>query len=374
MTHPRSLHLKLLILTAAFIAAFTAGCGALPLESWPGLTLVGDTLYAPYTAPNNRNRFQVVALDLETQSPLWAYPNEPAADIVPLAPAHITDGRIYLTSYTGKVTVLDNDGTEIWTQQLTNERLIAPATVLGNTLYIAASNGILYALDAATGDELWRFTQNNVRFWAAPLVTEDTLYLPAVNHILYALDPANGNLQWSVELAGGLVDTPALVQGKLIIGGLSNHLYALDPANGDILWDFEADGDGWIWATPLIVANTIYAGDLRGNLYAIDFATGEKQWGANYGNTGIRAAPVIYNNDTLIFGMESGELIAVEADGGAEIWRVEVDERNADRLIGPLHIYKNWVIFMPVNARITTLYAYNVANGTLTWTYPPLDN
>lgn len=373
MTQPRSLQLKLLAIAALVIAAFTAGCGALPLESWPGLTLDGDTLYAPYTAPNNRNRFQVVALDLETQSPLWAYPNEPAAEIVPLAPAHVADGRIYLTSYTGTVTVVDSDGTEIWTQQLTAERLIAPAAVLDNTLYVAASNGVLYALDAATGDELWTFTQNDVRFWAAPLVTEDTLYLPAVNHFLYALNPANGDLQWSVELTGGLVDTPLLVDDKLVLGGLSNHLYALDPTNGDILWDFEADGDGWIWATPLIVADTVYAGDLRGNLYAIDLATGEKQWSVNYGNTGIRAAPAIYDN-ILIFGMESGELIAVEANSGDEIWRAEVDERNADRLIGPLHIYNDWVIFMPVNARITTLYAYNVADGTLAWTYPPLEN
>jgi type IV pilus assembly protein PilY1 len=152
------------------------------------------------------------------------------------------------------------------------------------TIYTAANDGMLHALNAATGNERWAFIPSKIVPYLYKLA--DTNY--ANNHRFYidghlTVGDAYFNNAWHTVLIGGL--------GK---GGRS--YFALD-ITGDtpsLLWEFSVDNDndlGYTYGGAQIgkrasdgkwVAwfasgyNNTSPGDGKGRLYVVDLATGAK--------------------------------------------------------------------------------------------------
>ena len=85
-------------------------------------------------------------------------------------------------------------------------------------------DGILYALDAATGEERWRFA-TDVVFTSSPAVSQETV-VAASGQSLYALD-AGRMERWRFEMSDVLASSPAIADGLVYVGSWDGAVYAI---------------------------------------------------------------------------------------------------------------------------------------------------
>jgi outer membrane protein assembly factor BamB len=237
-----------------------------------------------------------------------------------LMPPVVADGTLYTGSGDGVLYALDaQTGQEIWLTggfgQLENSGAVA-----GDTLVVGGYDKRVCALDRHTGEVLWSF--NTVSFvQASPLIIDERVYI-ATDNAIYALDLMSGQLQW--EAATGKEDAymgaPASDHGIIYTTG-GKYLIALDSTDGKELWRIQHDEP----FTALAVANqTIYVGNFDGFFYAYDQETGEEKWKFQGGGI-FWAGPAIQGN-TVYTGNES-TVYALNAQTGEQLWSFEAGGR-----------------------------------------------
>lgn len=208
-------------------------------------------------------------------------------------------------------------------------------TVAGTTVFTADQNGVVYALDAASGCILWQ-VQSGAEIRSSLIIEADArgaarrLYFGDLAGVVHALDIASRTIVWSTRPdphpQATITGAPRLVGGKLIVGVSSLEVVAamtptyacctfrgavaaLDAASGRVIWktytiaeapsqqgvnsaaaaQFGPSGAP-VWATPTIDTerNRIYVGtgenyshpssDMSDSILALDLTTGKKVW------------------------------------------------------------------------------------------------
>ena len=162
-----------------------------------------------------------------------------------------------------------------------------------NQVIFAGGDGIVYSLDAQTGELIWQFdcnpedsewilggrgTRNNIL--ATPVVYGDRVYIgvgqdpehgEAPGHF-FAIDATGtGDVTNSHEVwhRGGedfyrTMSTAAIADGILYISSLSGFLHALDLETGEKFWTY--DTFAAVWGSPFVVDGKIYLGDEDGDV------------------------------------------------------------------------------------------------------------
>jgi outer membrane protein assembly factor BamB len=306
-----------LLLPILALAAFLSACagGAQTANSWPGLSVDGDTAYIAF----NRS---VYAVNLDDGTQRWVYPGpDQTVEGNPsffAPPAVSSDGRLVVGDYLKKLRLLDaENGSETiggaWPfTGATNLYVGSPLTV-GSEIYAPNSDGSLYAL-SVSGDPLWNSQTFNTDqgLWVKPATDGEFLFVPSQDHNLYALDIATGSQVWMIDLGGASLGTPALSEdGRLYIGSLNKEMLALDSRTGDPIWEFPTLEI--IWAGPVLADGVLYFGDMSGNFYAVDAETGTQLWNASLGSP-ILSSPLAVD-DRIYVTTEGGTLFIYSTDG-----------------------------------------------------------
>ncbi|MCP4450261.1 MAG: PQQ-like beta-propeller repeat protein [Planctomycetes bacterium] len=199
--------------------------------------------------------------------------------------------------------------------------------ILGDLLYLVTGNGVdeghlhipsqsapsFCAFNKNTGELVWEYTVHDRVLhgqWSSPsagVVNGKTqVILPGGDGLVYALDALTGELVWYFdcnpkasewELGGygtrnNLIATPVFANGKVYIGvgqdpehgtGVG-HLYCIDATGtGDVtkthqVWHRGNDDFGRTMSTAAVKDDIVYITDLAGILYALDASTGKALW------------------------------------------------------------------------------------------------
>src|SRR5262245_13958127 len=146
-----------------------------------------------------------------------------------------------------------------------------PPAVVAGIVYAPCDDGVLYALDAATGTERWRFTGTALGDVTA---VGDLVYLNDAD-VLRALDTASGAERWQAAVLGG---TSAVVKdGLLVIGTGDGYLLGLDAATGAERWRYQLSTTGAAH-NPVLGDGIAYAGGDDPGFFAVDAASGQLLW------------------------------------------------------------------------------------------------
>src|SRR5690349_19903039 len=78
---------------------------------------------------------------------------------------------------------------------------------------------------------------------ASPVAEGDTLYVAAENGNLYALDLATRRTRWLYHAGRCIGSTPAVADGKVFVLSRDGRLHAVDAASGAPLWSFRTQGE-----------------------------------------------------------------------------------------------------------------------------------
>jgi len=210
------------------------------------------------------------------------------------APDYAAHVRPSDTRYTNSLIALDyRTGALRWARQLIpNDThdwdLTQAGPILDRRIIAAGKDGIVRALDRASGAVLWETPVSRQENGAAPITHEGTFVCPGTyGGVAYngaAYDPGTGTLYVpSVERCGRYVlsrtvrrDAPALYFGGVFDAGSNTwggRLTAIDAATGRIRWRYES-------ALPMLAAVTataggiVFTGELGGDFLALDASTG----------------------------------------------------------------------------------------------------
>lgn len=202
-------------------------------------------------------------------------------------------------------------------------------SVVGDLAYAASDDGILHALDLASGTERWSFVPEHSPV-SAPSVADGTVYTFDGLGTLFALDAATGTERWHAASPLDGPSSPTVEDGGLYVGTGDGDLVAIDAATGAERWRYAIPSATGVHS-PAIANGVVYVASDGGGLVAVDASTGQLLWRFDTGDFGTATAVVadgiVYigaNPDTA-----TSKLWALDAVTGAELWE------SADPLFAP---------------------------------------
>ena len=183
------------------------------------------------------------AIDAASGNLKWKYGSDISGSSV-----CVSNGLVYTSDNQNRgFLAIDADkGTVKWRFSFPSNSLTSSPTLLNNIVYCMTFNGILYALDATTGDKKWEFQTSDISYFShsSPFASNGMVYVVGGSNKdnstnLYALDAATGAKKWSTP-ARDESKSPVVVKDVVyIIGAYNNITYnnpvlAIDAATGTI--------------------------------------------------------------------------------------------------------------------------------------------
>src|SRR5262249_14616635 len=112
-----------------------------------------------------------------------------------------------------------------WKVQLKGD-IEATAAVVGDTVYLGAFDGNLYALDLANGKEKWKYDAGD-QIKAPASVHEGAVYVGGADGTFHCVDAKTGKGRWTFK-TGGEITSGANFAGDVVLFGSGDEtLYGL---------------------------------------------------------------------------------------------------------------------------------------------------
>jgi outer membrane protein assembly factor BamB len=205
-------------------------------------------------------------------------------------------------------------------ESLPGENVPAGMTVAGGVLYVTAQEGMLYALDAATGAERWRFDTGSSgskrRVTSAPVVAGDLVLFGADDNIVRALSAADGKPRWQFETKAQVFGPPAVDGEGAYIASADGTLYAVNLADGKPRWQY-ALGEA-AHTAPAVYEGVVYIGAQDMRLHAVSARDGVELW--SFLTSGKAEAVAVVSAGQVFFGSGDSRLYALNQSDGAMNW------------------------------------------------------
>lgn len=194
----------------------------------------------------------------------------------------------------------------------------------GGMVIYTNTAGMVYALDASTGEVIWSHRSAG-KLFSTPAVGSGLVVFGSTDNNVYALDLATGEKRWSFECGKSVLGSPAIYGGKVFIGASDNCFRALDLKSGKLLWCYDKI-KGFIEAKPFVDKEQVVIGDWANTLYSFNPADGKLQW--TWSNGGSRmlspaATWPVKANGKIIFATPERVTYALDAKTGRQLWRAE---------------------------------------------------
>lgn len=262
-----------------------------PHPSFSGITsspkLLFDTAYLG-TFNESGGPGDVVALGAVNGSILWRHtaPASVSFSSPAVAQATVYVGIIGRYNTTTQITydppygvlALDaSSGAERWFATL-NASVAASPVYAGGSLYVAAKDGTVYALNASTGHPMWTAAvQAGV---SSPAYHDGLLYVAGGSSSfggsgrVSAVDAATGTTVWTFAPNGVVQSSVTYADGQVVFAtnAANGTIYALNATQGSLLWSYTPSPAQYIFGSPVVADGMVFAVCDNGYVYAFTAA------------------------------------------------------------------------------------------------------
>jgi outer membrane protein assembly factor BamB len=278
-------------------------------------------------------------------------------------------------------------GEEIWVFRdldfRTGNFSSSPA-VTGDRIYVGSaqadifsSGGIVYCLDAGSGEMIWKF-QTTREIFSSPAVVDGRVYIGEglhqdVDSRLYCLDASTGSFLWSFQTSSHVESSPAVVDGRVFFGGGADGVYCINAETGEEIWHYPGIH---VDISPAVHDGSVYVGTGYGDMsiYCLDADTGAQKWKRPMGYP-IWGSPSLVNGRAY-FGIGNGnflesdeepygKVVCIDAITSEIIWCYEV----ADSVLTAIALTPGLTGggFVYFGSRDGNLYCLHADSGKLKW-------
>ena len=355
----------LLVGLLATLACSRAGLGV-TFEGWGGPSVIGNSVYVPTKKDSDQASIRVIdAVSGAVNSSYTATGESTSIYGSPVqgpgADGQTTFATVIYTaegkSY-GRVFAIGQDGFDSPVWQFPEVGMNSVGSIFGgvaysqatNTVYFGADDGMLYALDAGTGEPKLGtggvFFPAEAPIWSTPMVNNGVVYFGTMDGTLYGVGETGGKIL-EFKAGGAITATPIVEEGVAYVGSFDKNFYAV-PVNGGLnakpRWIYATNG--WIWADALFAADArgqdfVFVSSLDGSVQAVDASSGTLLWPSPFiASEGIRGTPALVSksasgsqfsslgDNVLVVGSRDGSLYGLDPQTGAPAWEQPFNTRN----------------------------------------------
>ena len=223
---------------------------------------------------------RVTALDRATGAERWVYTSsQPSLTLRGTGTPMVIDPVSFVGLANGRLATLDNrSGQPLWEMQIATpqgrsevERLVdlsgQPVISPDGRLFVTSYNGRVVALEATQGDVLWEADLSSRH---TPILVGDFLFVVTDDSQVVALDANSGREVWrNDDLQDRWLTAPAFADGRLVFGDFEGYLHLIDAREGDIVGRTRVHSSG-ISVTPVTEGSTIHVQANNGRLETLE--------------------------------------------------------------------------------------------------------
>lgn len=223
---------------------------------------------------------QITALDRANGQERWVYTSsQPALTLRGTGTPMVIDPVTFVGLANGRLATLDNrSGQPLWDMQIATpsgrsevERLVdiagQPLITPDGRLFVTSYNGRVVALEATRGSVLW---ESNLSSRHSPLMVGNYLYVVTDDSHLVALDAENGQEIWrNNELEDRWLTAPAFADGRIVVGDFEGYVHLIDAREGNIVGRTRVHKSG-ISVPPITDGSTIHVQADNGRLETLE--------------------------------------------------------------------------------------------------------
>ena len=286
-------------------------------------------------------------------------------------PAIGSDGSIFISSRDNYLYALTGRGTLKWKSSF----LYGGTTALGYDGILYVCDGALSALNESTGKILWRNNTSPYNFYGYSTVSIDgVIYAgmqvsgPTVSFIS-AINGTSGKTIWDRVIGDRITASPALDEKNdalyIMELNLFRRIYSLNRTNGNLIWNISVCTQGG--QITLTADDTLYA-KCGTNVFAIRKSTGAVIWTYSTGATSM-SSPALGIDIVYVIGAFSGPgtgvLYAINMTNGSLIWtfvHTESGDTSSPVIAGDGTVYFR-------SYTKGNVYALNGSTGVLKWRF-----
>ncbi|MBB3139484.1 outer membrane protein assembly factor BamB [Halomonas organivorans] len=211
----------------------------------------------------------ITALDRQSGAERWVHSgSRPSLTLRNTGTPRVIDQVTIAGLANGRLVTLDNRGGQpLWERRIAVpqgrseiERLVdlagQPLLTPDGRLFVTSYQGRLVALKAVSGEISWARDLSSYR---SPMLVGDYLFvIDEASHVL-ALNADSGETVWQLDdLEGRELTDPAFADGRLVVGDFEGYLHLIDARDGTLVGRTEIDGSG-ISVAPLTDGKRVYA-------------------------------------------------------------------------------------------------------------------
>lgn len=295
----------------------------------------------------------------------------------------VSNGRVFFAGRKGSVFALDLEGKQVWSQQLSTgvlpdgtpraAVLDAPLACFGDTVFAGDAGGMVFALDAATGEVRWR------QDIGAPILgspnwapSSDDQAMPAAGALyiiaqgdgaLHCLDVATGEKRWVSEGRSRCDGSPGVGNGVVVYGSCDSALHVFSGITGTLERNITIKGDSQVASGVAIDGDLAFSGCRSGMVLQVNTQTGAIIWSSQVTDVEIFTTPAV-SEEWVVLGAEDGFLYALARSSGETQWKFDTGGTPQSPVIAGDKV---------VVSADGTLYLLNLENGESLWSYEASD-
>lgn len=245
-----------------------------------------------------------------------------------------------------------------WTYE-TGDVIQSSAAIVGGTVFVGSDDGVLHAIDLASGKRRWKF-EAGFAIRSSPTVYKGVVYFGDEEGIFHAVNAADGKERWRYATEGEIISSANCVDDRIVFGSYDEIVRCLS-LEGKLMWQFATEGR--MHGTPAIVDGRALVAGCDGFLRAIDISSGEETARINLDSyTG--ASPAVFGEHVYL-GTFGEQVLAVNWKTGEPIWYYEHPTRKFPYLSSAA-VNDQAVV---IGGRDKIIRALNRADGTTIWEY-----
>ena len=233
----------------------------------------------------------------------------------------------------------------------------AAPLVTKDAIYLGDEDGVIHAVDRASGQKNWTFT-TEAEIAGGAAILDDRIIVGSHDSFLYCFNP-DGTLEWkiatedrincSAAIAGGstfvtgcdehlrvidiresketlamnlgtyLIASPAIVDNMLYVGTHDDGFLAVDWKEARIVWHDKDDGHSGYHASASVTDDFVLVGGLDKQMHCIDRKSGKTAWTFPT-RAQIESSPAVVD-DRVFFGSDDGNIYGLDIADGKELWK-----------------------------------------------------
>lgn len=294
--------------------------------------VVGKTVYfASRSSVDANSGGMLYAIDTETGAEKWHYPeNEglPSKHLFLTAPS-VQNGTVYIGASDGNMYAIDAATGKEVVRYRTSRSVNSAALLTDGGLLFGSDDGTFYDLDPQTGASKWKqLYKAGDSINSAPVVAADMIFFTTNDNSIHALREATGAYRWKLRLPFRVLPNAPVYADGALYAAAGQRLHAIQPSSGNLRWarDFPSD----VVASPVVQSNIIYvvSRDVKGNgaqVWAVRGNNGKDLWAGPAAIPLVPSAAPTLSGDVLYVPTVKNVLYALSTEDGRVLWEYHID-------------------------------------------------